>query len=541
MFARILSFCTKYFAARIALFGLALVLGLNSAQLRTVNPETSLASLTRWSYFKPVYEETGLHQPAHDKVLGVLKPHAIAVGKLFRYAVPVLVLFVVFFAGSAAGRRMLRNKFAQQTRQLEMELAKHKQTDKDIGEIGKLEDESPNPFLRISSDGAILYHNKASLPLLRVWRYWKALPTSSAWYQYITDALGSGQPRRGEVKCGDRILSLTFAPVVGSGYVDVHGLDITDHKQAEEKLRERGEQFWAIAGYSYDLESWHGLDGRLAWINPAVKRITGYSMQECMAMPDYPLPLIHEGDRDDVGKVIHRFTKERTSGNDLPFRMQRKDGSLVWVAMSRQPIYDAKGIYKGIRSSIRDITERKRKEEQILRQSAVLNGINQVFQEALTCESDVDVARTCLAVAEKLTGSKFGFIGELNKAGLFDTIAISNPGWNACKMPNSEATRLIKNMEIRGIWSRVLKDERSQTVNEPASHPDRVGTPRGHPTVTCFLGVPLKEGGKTIGMIGLANKESGYELGDQEAVESLSVAFIQALMRKRAEKGISRH
>jgi len=52
--------------------------------------------------------------------------------------------------------------------------------------------------------------------------------------------------------------------------------------------------------------------------------------------------------------------------------------------------------------------------------------------------------------------------------------------------------------------------------------------------------VPLKEGGRTIGIIGLANKESGYEPGDQEAIESLSVAFVQALMRKRAEKGISR-
>jgi PAS domain S-box-containing protein len=513
--------------------------GSNLAQASTANAETSLALSAQQSYLKPVYEETAQYRAGHDKQSGVFELHGIAGGKLFKYGAPVLVLLLVFFAGSAAGRGMLRNKLGQRTRQLEMELAERKRAERDISNIGKLEEESPTPFLRISRDGAFLYHNEASLPLLKVWRYWKALPASSPWYHYITDALDSGQPQRGEVKCGDKILSLTFAPVVGSGYVDVHALDITNHKQSEQKLRERGEQFWAIAGYSYDLESWHGRDGRLVWINPAVKRITGYSMQECRIMPDYPLPIVHEGDREDVGKVIHRFTKERTSGNDLPFRVRRKDGELVWVAMSWQPIYDAKGVYQGIRSSIRDITERKRKEEQILRQSAVLDGINQVFHEALTCESDVEVARTCLAVAENLTGSKFGFIGELNKAGLFDTIAISNPGWNACKMPGSEATRLIKSMEIRGIWSRVFKDEQSQIVNDPASHPDRVGTPRGHPPVTCFLGVPLKEGGKTVGMIGLANKESDYEAGDREAIESLSVAFMPALMRKRAEKGIS--
>ncbi|MFC1737883.1 GAF domain-containing protein [Planctomycetota bacterium] len=180
-------------------------------------------------------------------------------------------------------------------------------------------------------------------------------------------------------------------------------------------------------------------------------------------------------------------------------------------------------------------------EEKIQRHSTLLNAINEVFQKTLTCESEKDVAQTCLTVAEKLTGSKFGFIGEVNEAGRFDTIAISNPGWDVCKMPHSEATRLIKNMEIRGIWSRVLKEEKSQIVNKPASHPDRVGIPKGHPKLTCFLGVPLKQAGKTIGLISLANKESGYELKDQEAVEALSIAFIEALMRKRAEEQTLRH
>jgi PAS domain S-box-containing protein len=277
------------------------------------------------------------------------------------------------------------------------------------------------------------------------------------------------------------------------------------------------------------------------WVNPAVKQMTGYSIKECLAMADYPLPLVYKDDREDVAKVVRRFLKDRTSGHNLPFRIRRKDGSIIWAAMSWQPICNAKGAYQGIRSSIHDITERIRKEEQILRQSTVLNGIKEVFHEALTCESDADVARTCLAVAERLTSSKFGFIGEVNQAGLFDTIAISNPGWDACKMPNSKATRLIKGMQIRGIWSRAITDEQSLIVNEPRSHPDRVRLPRGHPPLKCFLGVPLKQRAKTIGMIALANKESGYESGDQEAVEALSVAFVEALMRKRAEKKAQPH
>jgi signal transduction histidine kinase len=164
--------------------------------------------------------------------------------------------------------------------------------------------------------------------------------------------------------------------------------------------------------------------------------------------------------------------------------------------------------------------------------------MNRVFQEGLTCQTSEEIAETCLAVAEELTGSRFGILGELNEAGLFDALAISNPGWAACEMTQEEARKKIVNMPLRGIDRSTLKEEKSRIVNDPASHPDRVGAPEGHPAVTSFLGVPLKQGGKTIGMIGLGNKPWGYVPADRRAVETLSVAFVEALLRKRAEEGL---
>ncbi|MFH1338688.1 MAG: diguanylate cyclase [Candidatus Omnitrophota bacterium] len=180
-------------------------------------------------------------------------------------------------------------------------------------------------------------------------------------------------------------------------------------------------------------------------------------------------------------------------------------------------------------------SERKRTEEDISWQNAVLDAINKIFEEALVRETEKDVAEVCLSVAEKLTGSKFGFIGEINEAGRFDTMAMSDPGWEACKIPKTNAVRMITNMEIRGIWGKVIKEEKSVIVNDPASEPCSVGTPEGHPKITAFLGAPLKRGGKVFGMIGLANKEGGYNPLDRESVEALSLAFVEALMRKRIE------
>jgi len=177
-------------------------------------------------------------------------------------------------------------------------------------------------------------------------------------------------------------------------------------------------------------------------------------------------------------------------------------------------------------------------EERILhRQAAVLQAINDVFKEVLTCETEEKLGETCLAVAERLTSSKFGFLGELNAEGLMDTIAISDPGWHVCKVGTSEARRIIKNMAIRGIDRSTIREGMSRIVNgdEMETHPDRVGTPEGHPPITAFLGVPLEHEGKTIGMIGLGNKEPGYTVADREAVEHLGVAIVEALKKKRTE------
>ncbi|MCX5811594.1 MAG: cache domain-containing protein, partial [Proteobacteria bacterium] len=43
-------------------------------------------------------------------------------------------------------------------------------------------------------------------------------------------------------------------------------------------------KFHAIADYTYDWENWFGPDGKLIWVNSAVFRFTGYSVNECFAM-----------------------------------------------------------------------------------------------------------------------------------------------------------------------------------------------------------------------------------------------------------------
>lgn len=134
------------------------------------------------------------------------------------------------------------------------------------------------------------------------------------------------------------------------------------------------EHFRAVADYTYDLESWVSPDGRLLWVNLAVERLTGYSVVECLAMPGYPLPLVDPADRARMAEVF-AGALAGTCGNDVPFRLRGKAGTVRWAAVSWQPIYRQDGGCLGYRSSIRDISDRKQAEDALRAQRALLDTI----------------------------------------------------------------------------------------------------------------------------------------------------------------------
>jgi len=275
-------------------------------------------------------------------------------------------------------------------------------------------------------------------------------------------------------------------------------------------------------------------EGRFLEANPALVQLLGYTDRESL-LNTYVTDIYERP--EDRGRWMQLMEDEGVV-QDLEMLIRCSDGRIKWVVDSGHAVRDAEGkvlYYEGL---LKDITAQKSAEEEVRWQQAVLEGINRVFRETLTCETDADVARTCLAVAEELTGSRFGFVGKVKRDGRFDTFALSDPGWEACRMAESKALRLLKDMEIRGFWGRAIKEGESQIVNDPGSDPDRLGLPEGHPPITRFLGVPLKQAGRTVGMIALANKEADFDQNDKQSVEALSMAFMEALMRKQMEEAL---
>ncbi len=150
-------------------------------------------------------------------------------------------------------------------------------------------------------------------------------------------------------------------------------VDIVTRKRAEEALQESERKFRVIADYTVDWEMWFGPDGKLVWVNPAVQRITGYSVEECLSMGDFPLPLVLAEDR---AAYLRQYGKPKTGtrGEAVEFRIACKNGTVRWVSLSWQSIPDLNGVPQGHRSSIRDITRRRQLEE-VARQNQKMEGI----------------------------------------------------------------------------------------------------------------------------------------------------------------------
>jgi PAS domain S-box-containing protein len=152
-------------------------------------------------------------------------------------------------------------------------------------------------------------------------------------------------------------------------------LEITERRRAEQAHA----LIAAIVESSDDAIIGKDLEGRIISWNPGAQRMFGYSAPEILGRsvtvltaPDRPDEEMNILAQIRAGKHVEHYETVRI----------RKDGQPVQLSLSISPIRDAQGRVVGVSSISRDITERKRSEEVLAHQAAVLREQTQLLDLA---------------------------------------------------------------------------------------------------------------------------------------------------------------
>jgi PAS domain S-box-containing protein len=321
----------------------------------------------------------------------------------------------------------------------------------------------------------------------------------------------------------------------GTAMISLIVRDIGERKVAEEALKESEAKYRSL--FKENSSVMLLIDpstGQIVDANQAASDYYDYTYDELASLRITDINILS---LDEVKAEMELSVSGKKRSFNFPHRLA--SGEVRDVEVFSGPIVI--GGRQLLYSIVHDVAWRKKAEEKVMRQKAITEGINRIFREAIDIESDNDLSLVCLDVAEKLTGSKFGFIGHLNSRGDLEEDAISNLGWKECSIvaPKGHG-RLPMTLKPRGLFGRVVTDGKALYTNNPSGHPDGIGIPKGHPDLTAFLGVPLKHGDKVIGIICVGNKDGGYDDEDLKAATALTPSIVEALQRRKAEKENSR-
>jgi PAS domain S-box-containing protein len=255
-------------------------------------------------------------------------------------------------------------ELAAQAEDLRMSNEELRRQDQALRRSAQFPQENPNPVLRITVDGTLLYANAPGRAWLATFGGRADGPLPDAVRAAVAQARGGTGAVETEITspAGSTFYIVAVQPP-GEDYVNVYGIDITERKQAEEALRtgredlSRAQSVGQIGSWRLDVNRnvlmWSDENHRIF----AIPEGTPLTYETFMGT-------VHPDDRQYVD------TRWKAGLRGEPYDIQHRimaEGQVKWVREKAYLEFDDAGRLLGGFGITQDITERKQAEENLRR------------------------------------------------------------------------------------------------------------------------------------------------------------------------------
>lgn len=300
-------------------------------------------------------------------------------------------------------------------------------------------------------------------------------------------------------------------------------------------------------------------NGTITAFNPAAEELLGYRESEVVGMVT-PMAFHDSAEvaaratrlSEIYGEPISGFATfvrplEEQAAHTEAWTYLRRDGRRLPVMLTVSTLRDDSGQAVGYLGVARDRSDYFK---QLAREQAASKMADIVRESQGNFIARLPPRQLFADLLDRIldfTESEYGFIGEVLRdeadQPYLKTHAITNIAWNPETQALYEANRStgfeFRNLET--LFGAALKSREPVIANGAAQDPRRGGLPPGHPPMRSFLGLPCFYGGEMVGLIGLANRPTGYtqDLVDLVAPLASSTASLIQATRLEAQRQAS--
>ena len=316
-----------------------------------------------------------------------------------------------------------------------------------------------------------------------------------------------------------------FSPSKGKFTTVFH--DITELKQTEQALQQAKRDWERTFDSVPDLIAILDKQHKIVRTNRAMAQRLGKAPEQCVGLSCYKC--VH-GTSVPPEFCPHAQTVRDGLEHVAEVYEDRLGG---YFSVSTTPLRDEQGKIIGSVHVARDITQRKQIEQELgdtleasQRRQAEVSALLDASKAVLQYQEFRKAARLIFDSCKELLGATAGYVALLSKDGSENEVLFLDSGGLPCKVDPSLP------MPVRGLRAEAYHTGKVVYCNDFLGSDWINLMPEGHVVLKNVLFSPLTADKKTVGIIGLANKPSGFTERDAQMAlafgEIASVALINS-------------